>query len=784
LTRNFSYKFESFSVELSDTFFSDKANKEINTRQQKVLKSSIYNMKPLMAEIINSSQSIEAIWMQFHSSIYYLFAKTLNISDSVNLKIFYNKKSKLIENYKNDYHKNQIYRSSLIDKNANSTSIITVLSPVYIEDGIFLGMIGVDIKIDDFFNELLFSSSLEINKIQKSELIPERFGDEFSFLVDHYGEIVALPYEFLNLLGIEIKDENAGDVNNYNILETKNHQFKEIANKIVKGENDFVKFDSNNEYYYTSYYPIKSMGWSICRIVPEKNILSSIFETQSAVYKTLRRIILNFLLITVVFWMISFTIFKLFLNRNLHTPLKTITNSFKIIANGNLNHRINLNQKDEIGNIANSFNSMTLKLNLSQKELQEHKDNLEIIVEGRTNELIESNLKLVEEINERKETEQKLKNAKIIAEEANNLKTTFLSNMTHEIRTPMNSIIGFSRMLTKTDFEDCDKEKFLELIIENGKSLLKTVNDILEASKIEAGLVAVSLKPCNISKLINEIFTSIKSNKYYQNGHIEFILKQREKEIITFSDTIRLQQVITTLIENAFKFTKSGFVELGSYIKKIDDEKKVVIYVKDSGIGIEENKMKQIFDRFRQGDDSRTRGFGGTGLGLSISKKLGKLLGGEINVESKINEGSCFSIEIPYDQNRNGASQTIEFENIWKDKSIIVADDVKSNFDFICEILRPTKAKVHWAENGKECIDILKRNKKTHLILMDIQMPVLNGIDATKYIKGIDPKIPIIAQTAFALSKDIDEIYKAGCIDYLIKPIFPRDLINKINKLF
>ncbi|MBN2520882.1 MAG: PAS domain S-box protein [Bacteroidales bacterium] len=405
-------------------------------------------------------------------------------------------------------------------------------------------------------------------------------------------------------------------------------------------------------------------------------------------------------------------------------------------------------------------------------------------INSKTGEIL-GGIAMVENITKRKEAEIKLKIAKERAEEADRLKTSFLANMSHEIRTPMNAIIGFSDLLADPEITQEEKEEFITIVKNNGKHLLNIIDDIIDIAKIEAGQLNICLTQCPINDLLYELYTSFSRQiKLRKKLQVELLLTTGKFQNITIlSDPFRLRQIFTNLLNNALKFTEKGTITFGFTIEM----NKIQFFVKDTGIGIGKDKLNEIFDMFRQEDTSNTRKYGGTGLGLTISKNLVELLGGNMWVESEKGEGSAFYFSLPYQKiSSSKPVQSVQNQDTinynWENKVILIVEDDPVNYKFLEKVLRKTKAKVLWAENGKPAIEICKSNQPVDLILMDIEMPEVNGHEATKQIKMLNKNIPIIAQTAFAMSPERDKSLKAGCDDFISKPIKIPQLINKIHK--
>lgn len=397
-----------------------------------------------------------------------------------------------------------------------------------------------------------------------------------------------------------------------------------------------------------------------------------------------------------------------------------------------------------------------------------------------------------EDITSRKDMEQDLIDAKDKAEESDRLKTAFLANMSHEIRTPMNAIIGFTEMLDEGDYQKEERRKFSQLIIENGRRLLNIIDDIIDIAKIEAGQLSIATDRCSANKILFDNYYSFKElRSKLGKEHIEIQAKQfnSNQNFIFSSDPRRISQVISNLMNNALKYTYEGSIELGYEIHNGQDGNFIDFYVKDTGIGIQAENIEKIFDRFRQLDDSSTREFGGTGLGLAISKNIARLLNGEIIVSSSVGKGSSFHLILPFVEVKQDRFEPAKKEILikkpdWSNKKILIAEDEDSNFHLLEIMLRKTKVKIIRAYNGKEAIDFIRGGKDVDLILMDMRMPLMDGYEATTYIKRLNPDIPIVAQTAYALSGDREVSMNSGCDDYVSKPIKMEELFGIVTKFF
>lgn len=388
-----------------------------------------------------------------------------------------------------------------------------------------------------------------------------------------------------------------------------------------------------------------------------------------------------------------------------------------------------------------------------------------------------------EDITESKNYERQLKLAKEKAEESDKLKSAFLANMSHEIRTPMNAILGFANLLKSKKISKKRKDIFIDIINAKSKQLLQIISDIIDISKIEADQITIVNKNFSLNELIKQLALYFKTLKKQDNKPIEINLHYglpMEKSYV-HSDNVRIEQILTNLLSNAYKFTEEGSIDIGY---EIEDFKNIIFFVKDTGIGLTEFEQNVIFDRFRQVSTSFNRSYSGTGLGLSISKGLIEKLKGSIWLESEINKGSAFYFKIPYIsgiKTKKSNKTAVKSKLNWKGKTILIAEDEDSNFTFVDTLIKPTNAVVIRAKDGKEAIKICKNNSKIDLVLMDIKLPEVNGLEATKQIKKFRKTLPIIAQTAYAMSVDEDECIKAGCDAYICKPVKIDPLLKLIH---
>ena len=378
-------------------------------------------------------------------------------------------------------------------------------------------------------------------------------------------------------------------------------------------------------------------------------------------------------------------------------------------------------------------------------------------------------------ITTRKKMEMELTTARDRAEESNRLKSAFLANMSHEIRTPLNAIVGFSGILASTDEEE-EKQEYVSIIENNNTLLLQLISDILDLSKIEAGTLEFQYSNIDLNKMLNELTSSlqlkIKSEKVQLTCHLA------EKNCFIHTEKNRLSQLLINLISNAIKFTTEGYIRFGYELRG----KEIYFYVSDTGCGIPKDKQKSIFGRFVKLNSFEQ----GTGLGLSICQTLVEHMGGTIGVDSEEGKGSTFWFTLPYKAaiavDENIKKEEIQPISIEKNKfTILIAEDNESNYKLFASILKGEYQLIH-AWDGQEAVEMFKQYNP-QIILMDINMPVMDGYEATKEIRKYSAKVPIIAITAFAYASDEQRVMESGFDGYMPKPINARLLKAQLTEI-
>ncbi|MBN1143618.1 MAG: response regulator [Bacteroidales bacterium] len=389
------------------------------------------------------------------------------------------------------------------------------------------------------------------------------------------------------------------------------------------------------------------------------------------------------------------------------------------------------------------------EITIQNEELLRHRNELESLVAERTRELTV---------------------AKDKAEESDKLKSSFLANMSHEIRTPMNAIVGFSSLLDDDTLDKNEKQSYIATIKNNSDTLLTIINDILDISMIEANQLVLYNERFCVDDLLAELkgFYDLKNDKKLDISCCD--LNNKPKTYL-YADPVRLRQIMINLINNAYKFTEQGSIKFGYRL----EGEYIRFFVQDTGIGISQSNKTRIFDYFHKIEPVESRFHQGTGIGLSICRNLVKQMGGDITVESEVNKGSDFSFTLPYNTSQQASTETESKNektlNLEK-TTIVVAEDEPDNYLLIEKLLKKTGTNLFWAHNGKEAVEYIQSKKESNiLVLMDIKMPVMNGIEACALIKEINSKIPVIALTAYAQAGDKETILNSNFDDFISKPL-------------
>jgi PAS domain S-box-containing protein len=390
-----------------------------------------------------------------------------------------------------------------------------------------------------------------------------------------------------------------------------------------------------------------------------------------------------------------------------------------------------------------------------------------------------TNIKLIEQ-------EQILLKEK--AEESDRLKSAFLANMSHEIRTPMNRILGFAGLLKEAELSGEEQKQYIQIIEKSGARMLNILDEIINISKIESGIMDIHLSKTNINNQLQFVYDSLKLDADSKKLNLTYTCALAEEEAIIITDSEKFYGILSNLVKNAIKYTEEGSIEYGYTIKGEELE----FYIKDTGIGIPKEKLDAVFERFIQADIADKMARQGAGLGLSISKAYVKMLGGQIWVESKVAKGSTFFFTLPFNWEAETTSTIpVLSENKAKPNTpkisglkVLIAEDDEASEMLISIELKKFSKEILVAKNGKEAIKACRQHSDIDLVLMDIQMPELNGYQATREIRKFNKNVIIIAQTAFALTGDKEKAIEAGCNNYILKPIKQDELLDLMQMYF
>lgn len=457
------------------------------------------------------------------------------------------------------------------------------------------------------------------------------------------------------------------------------------------------------------------------------------------------RMIENVLLVVLLLIVITVESMGLFLTyrlgRHLTNTLRELNATAINVGEGDYSQKINVNSKDELGQLAESLNKMVERLESQTLERQH-------------------------------------------AEQASQAKNLFLANMSHEIRTPLNAILGFSEILQDQHLEEKDKQRYAAIIRRTGESLNTIINDILDISKIEADRIETQAAAFSLSQMLSDLYALLKMRCDEKGIQLIFERIGYVSEYIV-TDQTRLRQILTNIVGNSIKFTEKGHVMLTYEVRGT----MLFFTVSDTGAGISPEQRANLFKVFSQGDSSVRKKYGGTGLGLSIAQKLSQLLGGDAGLlDSEEGMGSLFFVQVKYNPTEKPANEPVVQIPPYNtraiaNKNILVVEDSLDNQMLLEFYLTKHKANVTFANNGQEGIDAAVKGN-FDLILMDIQMPVLDGYAATEELRRRGVAIPIIALTGYAMKEDQDKCLKAGCNEFLAKPIHKDKLLHTLAKYF
>jgi signal transduction histidine kinase/CheY-like chemotaxis protein len=399
-----------------------------------------------------------------------------------------------------------------------------------------------------------------------------------------------------------------------------------------------------------------------------------------------------------------------------------------------------------------------------------------------------------------KEESKELLESKLKAEESDRLKSAFLSNISHEIRTPMNGIIGFSYLISDPELNLDDRNEFIRLIQKSGDRMLNVINQIVDISRIEAGSMDLLIKEVNINEQVENVYRLMKPEADEKNILFSYKAGISNRKAIIKTDREKLETILINLVNNAIKFTDFGSIEIGYIIRSgesflgsvynsedQDIPQEVFFYVNDTGIGIPADRLKAIFNSFIQADIYDREAREGLGLGLSIAKSYVEMLGGKMGVESESGKGSSFYFTIPCNvkEEPEGTLDIILTNDLMESEAlnlnILIAEDDEISSLLLGQMVSKISKNTIYADNGREAVEACRSNPDIDLILMDIRMPEMDGLEATKLIRQFNTRVIIIAQTAFVMAGEKTMALDAGCNDFISKPVIEEELLNMIQ---
>jgi signal transduction histidine kinase/ligand-binding sensor domain-containing protein/CheY-like chemotaxis protein len=398
------------------------------------------------------------------------------------------------------------------------------------------------------------------------------------------------------------------------------------------------------------------------------------------------------------------------------------------------------------------------------EELEKHRNRLEELVKERTHDLVD---------------------AKERAENSDRLKSAFLDNLSHQIRTPMNAILGFINLLTEKIDDKMSREYYLRIINESGRSMLRLIEDIIDYSRFQTGQLQLEYDDCNVSNLIRQLISTGRERASRDNPSLSILADLPEKDIFMYTDEKKLQQIFFKLLENSIKYTEEGYIRLGIHQQ---EENYITFKVEDSGVCIDEKYLEKAFDSMYSTEDEENSGtHRDSGLGLPLTKVIVELLGGKIWIESRKDQGSAFYVKIPFITTPPEKKKSTPKESkkmYWPGKSILVAEDEDSNYLLIEAILKDTGVKLIHVSDGVELLEKINDGVPFDLVLLDLKMPRMGGINAVKIIRESNKDVPVIVQTAYDQTNHREQCQESGCNEFLVKPLRKIELLNVVSKYF
>jgi signal transduction histidine kinase/CheY-like chemotaxis protein len=660
--------------------------------------------------------------------------------------------------------------------------ITTVTTPIYSAQDSFLGVAGLDIPLDRI-QKLALSD--EANK----RSLPSQHG--ITFLLDNHGKFIFFPVEKLDAFGIEVafdKFKNSFDLLNKGLLDSSLPEVRSLGDEIIESTNKSSRFLLRGEPYISSSELLPSNDWRLVKVIPEETFLAPIKAITSVLSAKIDTLSKQFYFTAILFLLGSLLMTVFLLQRFLLYPLQQVTLASEQIRKGELDARLEIDRIDEIGTLANTFNVMAESLRKSREAERTHSSDLELQVAEKT-------LDLENDIKRRKQVEAQLILAREKAELANQAKSNFLANMTHELRTPLIGVLGMNELLLNTPLND--QQRNLAVTVQNsGEILLTLINDVLDFSKIESNHLTLRCVPADISEITEETIRLCGEQALQKRLSLTYQISPEARRIVDV-DPLRLRQILLNLISNAVKFTIQGEVVVRLSMAQNDARSGLfTIEIQDTGIGISTEDQEEMLKPFTQIDNAIDRKAGGTGLGLAIVQQLVELMGGKVEVESRVGDGTLFRVVLSlplsdsqtnrntlvkqFDRSQSEALNGLLEHAPAKRGRILVADDYPVTRELVRHFLEPRGYVIDEATSGREALE-MAMSENYDLVLMDCNMPEMDGIESSRHLREKGNTVPIVALTAHIDSRILQNCLAVGMNDCLSKPFRRAELLEAVN---
>ena len=661
--------------------------------------------------------------------------------------------------------------------------ITTVTSPIYAGNGDFKGVAGLDIPLARIHQQILRDSELEERGL-------------VSFLLDERGKIISFPMERLGVFGIESATDafkNSLDLLDKGLIDSSLPEIKALGEKLLTTPTQTSRFRLRGEPYIVSSKLMPTNRWRLVSVIPEAAFLAPVTAIETTLFTRMAGLKYQFYLTALLFLVGSLGLTLIFLRKYFLQPLQQVAAAAEQIRGGDLQARLAIDRIDEIGMLARSFNVMAESLHQSRQRERDYATELECQVAVQTEELqrqkqvLELALEELEaDIRHRQQVEVELIQTKEAAEAANRAKANFLANMTHELRTPLIGVLGMNELLLDTPLDE-GQRKLADTVRRSGEVLLAMVSDILDFSKIDSGHLRLCPVAADFAGIVEETVQLLEGPAAEKGLALSCRIAPEARQQV-LADPLRLRQILLNLVSNAVKFTARGEVVVRLDRTTKEGADRYLLEIADTGIGMEPADLERIFAPFVQIDSTATRAFGGTGLGLAIVRQLVGLMGGELGVESQPGKGSRFRVSLPLSaappvgaEAFGDAGETPAPLCLSGSERILVADDYAVTRELVRQLLAIEGLTIDEAASGREVLTLVAANDYG-LILMDCNMPELDGMETTRRLRQQGCLTPIVALTAHVDSRIYQECQEAGMNDHLPKPFRRRELQAMVDK--